>query len=395
MTKNKQKIVIIGGGFGGIKAALELSEHDAFDIKLISDQPNFRYYPTLYNIAVGKSHLGASIALADIFKDKNVEIIQASAVSIDRENMVVKDSKKDSHSYDKLIMALGVVTNFFGIKGLEENSFGIKTIEEAQRLRDHLHKQLIDDKKPDVNYVIIGGGPTGVELAGALPSYIHKIMKKHGLRDRKVHIDLIEAAPRLMPRMSKSYSRAIARQLRGLGVKLYLKQAVQDVTPETLNVSGHSIESHTIIWTAGVTNHPFFKQNNFQLNERGKVLVDQYLQTEPNIYVIGDNADTKYSGMAQTALYDGVYIAKSLKTLAEGKVPEAYKPKEPIYITPAGPGWAAVQWGKMHSYGWIGWALREAADMRGYKDYTPWWLAAKHYLAKDDEEESCPTCREI
>jgi NADH dehydrogenase len=194
--------------------------------------------------------------------------------------------------------------------------------------------------------------------------------------------------------MPKSYSRAIARQLRGLGVKLYLGQTVKAATADSLTLGDHSIQSHTIIWTAGVTNNPFFKTNDFKLNERGKVLVNRYLQAEPGIHVIGDNADTEYSGMAQTALYDGKFVAGNLKRHVEGKKMRIYKSKKPVYATPVGPGWAALLWGKFHTYGWLGWALREAADLKGFHDYAPWWKANRHFMAIDDNEETCSSCKD-
>jgi NADH dehydrogenase len=391
-TKTKQKILILGAGFGGIKSALDLSSNSNFAVTLLSDQENFRYYPTLYNIALGKSHLGASIPLSEIFEGKNVELIKATANQIDRPNKVVKDDSGNVHHYDQLIVALGVVTNFFGIQGLQEYAYGIKTLEEAQRLRDHLHKQLVDNKKPDVNYVVIGGGPTGVELAGALPGYIHHILKKHGIKDADVHVDLVEAAPRLVPRMPESYSNAVQKHLAKLGVQLFLGQTVQAETADALMVSDHPIESHTVIWTAGVTNNPFLKANAFALNEKGKAKVDQFLQSEPGIYVIGDNADTKFAGMAQTALYDGQYVAKNLNLQAAGKNMVAYTPKEPVYVIPAGPKWAAVLWGKLHLHGWTGWMLRETADLKGYHDYEPWWKASKHWMALEEDEETCQIC---
>jgi NADH dehydrogenase len=388
----KQKILILGAGFGGIKAALDLANNPAFEVALLSDQENFRYYPTLFNIALGKSHLGASIPLGEVFEGKKVELAKGTAETIDRQNKTVKSSDGKSYGYDHLIVALGVVTNFFGIEGLDKYSYGIKTLEEAGRLRDHLHKQLVDEKKPDVNYVIIGGGPTGVELTGALPGYMRHIMKKHGIKDAGLHIDLVEAAPRLVPKMPEPYSRAVAKRLNKLGVTLYLNETVKAETPDNLQMSNHSLESHTVVWTAGVTNHPFLKANNFALSEKGKAKVDEHLQSEPNIYVIGDNADTEFSGMAQTALYDGQFIAENLIRQTAGKKLAAYKAKKPVYVIPAGPQWAAVMWGHLHLYGWAGWVLREAADFKGYKDYEPWWKASKHWLAQDDEEETCPVC---
>jgi NADH dehydrogenase len=231
-----------------------------------------------------------------------------------------------------------------------------------------------------------------VELAGALPAYIKHVMKQHGLPAKKLHIDLVEAAPRLMPRMPTSYSKAAAQRLRRLGVRLLLNQAVQAETADALMVSGKPLKSHTVVWTAGVTNHPFFSANKFGLTDHGKVTVDQYLRTEPEIYVIGDNADTPFSGMAQTALYDGKFLADNLIRQARGQKLQTYKPKKPIYVTPVGPRWAAVLWNNVHIYGWFGWLLRSAADFIGYHDYEPWWGASKHWLAEYEDERTCPVC---
>jgi NADH dehydrogenase len=392
MANKKTKILIVGGGFGGIKTALELADQPDFDITLLSNQTDFRYYPTLYHAATGGRMAASSIPLQEIFKDKPVKAEKGTAKRLNRQSRTVKTTSGKEFQYDKLVIALGVVTNYFGIKGLKEYSYGIKSQAEAKELRDHIHKLILDDGKPDQNYVVIGGGPTGVELAASLPAYIKHIMKMHGLRDKKLHIDLVEAAPRLMPRMPRDYSKAVAMRLRKLGITLYLKQAVQAETADSLMVSGHPIESHTVIWTAGVTNHPFFDDNKFVFGEHGKVKIDEYLQAEDDIYVIGDNADTMFSGMAQTALYDAKFVAHNLKRENAGHRRKNYKPKKPVYITPVGPGWAAVLWNRVHIYGRGGWALRSAADFAGYKDYEPWWPASKHWLAEYREEETCPVC---
>lgn len=392
MADKKTKVMVLGGGFGGIKMALELADHAGLSVTLLSDQPNFRYYPALYLAATGSRTAASNIPLEEIFKNKNIKIALGTAKKIDREARKVKTAKGEAYSYDILVIALGVVTNYFGIKGLKEYSYGIKTQTEAQQLRDHIHKVLMDEGKPDQNYVVIGGGPTGVELSGALPAYIKHVMKRHGIKDKKLHIDLVEAAPRLMPRMPKDYSKAVQKRLRKLGVRLYLGQAVQAETADALMVNDHPIKSHTVVWTAGVTNHPFFEENKFIFGEHGKVQVDEFLQAEPGIYVIGDNAATAYSGMAQTALHDAVFVAQNLKRQNDGKRQRRYKLHKPIYVTPAGPRWAAVLWNGVHLYGWIGWIMRSAADFIGYHDYEPWWTASKHWIAEYQEEESCAVC---
>lgn len=391
----KHHVVIIGGGFGGTKAALSLADDDRFKVTLISDHDDFRYYPSLYRTATGGRRFISSVPLKEIFRGKSTELIIDSVTKLDRAKKTISLKNNSSLSYDSLVLALGVQTNYFNIKGLKEFSYGIKTIDEAERFKKHLHEQIISQKHLDLNYIIIGGGPTGVELAGVLPAYLKAIARQHGLKRPAIRVSLVEAAPRLLPRLPKDIGRAVAKHLRQLRVKLYLDTLVLAESAEALSLGDKKLLSQTVVWTAGVSNHPFFSDNGFQINKNGKVRVDQYLQAEKDIYVIGDNADTAYSGMAQTALNDGRYIAQSLKTTADKNLPEPYTAKKPIYVMPAGHKWAAVLWGKLRFYGRLGFALRRAADLVAYHDYEPWQLATKRWIAEDDREEECAVCGRI
>lgn len=388
----KRKILILGGGFGGIKTALELCDDDRFDITLVSDQSDFRYYPALYRTATGGSKAQSRIPLADIFEGKNITIEKDEVTKLDRQKQLIHGKTGKTYGYDSLVIALGVVTNYFGIKGLKQYSFGIKSVEEAAELKSHIHKQLLEDGRPDLNYIVIGGGPTGVELSGALPSYIKRAMKNHGLNHRSVRVDLVEAESRVLPRMPKDVSRAVAKRLRKLGVKLYLGKKVEGQTSDSLMVNGKPIETETVAWTAGVTNHPFLRTNSFNLTPNGKAVVNQFLEAEPNIFVIGDNANTPYSGLAQTALWDGKYVAKHIKQQLDNTHPDPYVPRKPIYVVPAGPKWAAVVWGRVRIYGRVGWWLRRAADLIGYHDLEPWWKASQQWLEENVKEEECSQC---
>ncbi len=388
----KKRVLIVGGGFGGVKAALELSNKPGLEITLLTDRPNFRYYPTLFHTATGGARAQSNIPLNKIFSATNVRLKQGSAKKLDKEKRQLITAEGDICEYDFLILALGVIANYFGIKSLEQYSFGIKSVEEAERLKAHLHLQLADERAPDLNYIIIGGGPTGIELAGALPHYLHHIIQNHHAGRRAVHIDLVEAAPRLLPRLPKTVSRSVAKHLRSLGVKLYLNQKVEGETSDALMVNGQPIESHTVIWTAGVTNHPFFNDNGFEIAGHGKVKVDAYLQAAPDVFVLGDNADTPYSGLAQTAIYDAFFVAKNIKRHLKSHPPKIYKPKQPISVIPAGPYWAVVQWGKFTFYGLAGWLLRETADFVAFHDIEPLIPAGEQWLEEFVEQENCPEC---
>ena len=340
----KKRVLVVGGGFGGLKTVLELAKHHDYDITLLSKQDTFRYYPALYHTATGGLYEQSNIPLEEIVTNK-AKIVKGTAVTVDRKQKVVTTQEGQKLPYEILVLSLGVTVNYFGIKGLEEFSYGIKSWEQIRRFKHHLHQQLSDDQAPDLNYLIVGAGPTGIELAGALPAYLQEIMQKHGLKGKKANITIIEAAPRLLPRSDPRISLAVEKRLQKLGITLKLGQKVEGQTADSLMVSGEPIKSRTVVWTAGTANNPFFTANNFALNERGKVVVDEYLRAEEGVYVIGDNAATEFSGLAQTALRDGQFVAHDIVRRAKGEKLEAYEPKKPISVIPVGPNWAAVEWG--------------------------------------------------
>jgi NADH dehydrogenase len=392
-TTSKNRVLIVGGGFAGTKAALALSKIPNSEVTLLSDHSHFRYYPGLYHAATGGKRAGSRIRLENILQGSGVNFVRGTAEKLDRDKKAIITDKGEALHYDQLVLALGNVTNYFGIKGLPEYSYGIKSSEEAERFKKHLHEQFIENGCPDLNYVIVGGGPTGIELAGALPGYLKHIMKEHSAGECKLNITIVEAAPQLLPRMPKDVSAAIAKRLDQLGINVMLGTAVAGETPDTLMAGETPLQSHTVVWTAGVTNHPFFKENNFKLTERGKVEVDEYLQAEPGIFVLGDNANTPFSGMAQTALYDGHFVAHNIGRQQDGAALEPYVPKQPISVIPVGKNWAAVQWGKKHFNGYIGWILRSFADLIGFHDLESWPKAGEQWLTSmRDEDLDCPNC---
>lgn len=389
---DKRQIVVVGGGFGGIKAALELSRNKEFSVTLISDKKDFRYNPTLYHTATGGTFRQSSIPLAEILEGGKINLIQSKLTKLDRATRSIELENDQVVAFDTLILALGVVTNYFGIEGLEEYSYGIKSPEEVKRFKSHLHKLLQDEGKPDINYIIVGGGPTGVELAGALPTYIRQIMKKHKVKNRAINVKLIEASARILPNSAEKISKAVAKRLKKLGVQVMVNKKVQGMDDDSLMVSSRDIPSHTVVWTAGTSNNPFFKENDFALSERGKVVVDEYLLAEESIYVIGDNASTPYSGLAQTAVYDGHYVSHQIEARFHGNDGDAYRPKFPATVVPVGYGWAAFEYGKIKLTGWLGWFIREAADWIGYHDIETWWKASQQWSTEFGSEEDCETC---
>ncbi len=377
-----------------MKAALDLNQDERFEITLLSDSDSFQYYPRLYHVATGGTRENASIPLRSIFEGKNVSVKQGRAASLDREHKHILTDQQEIYPYDILLLALGVVNNYFNIPGLEELAFGIKSIHDIEVLKNHLHKQLVSQHKPDLNYIVVGGGPTGIELAGALPDYLKKLMDLHGIERRAVHVDLVEAAPRLLPKMPKDVAKTIKQRLEKRGVKVYVGQTVQGETANELMVNSKPIQSHTVIWTAGMSNHPFFSANNFTLTHNHKVATDIFLQAEDNVFILGDNANTPYSGMAQTAVHDGRFVAENLKRKIENIPMKSYRAHMPTTIIPVGEDWAAVVRGQLKIYGWLGYALRQSADAIAFHDYEPWIQAGRQWLTYYGSEETCQVCLE-
>ncbi|HSX44858.1 MAG TPA: FAD-dependent oxidoreductase [Candidatus Saccharimonadales bacterium] len=392
---SKHRVIIVGGGFAGIRTAYELANDERFKVILISDHADFRFYPALFRTATGGKRRISSIPLVELFHERPVEVILDRVLELDKAKKTVISEAKHKYNYDSLVLALGVKTNYFNIKGLSDYSYGIKTVADAERLKAHLHRQLIEEKHPDLNYVVVGGGPTGVELAGALPSYLKAVCRRHGINHPNIHVDLVEAAPRLLPRAPKDLSRRVARHLRSINVRLYLGTAVQAETADALMINNKRLMSHTVIWTAGVANHPFYNDQGFQLARNGKVRVDQFLQSDPDVFVIGDNADTPFSGMAQTALLDGKFVAQNLMRRADQQDFKPYSAKRPVYVFPAGPYWAAVLWGSWRFYGVFGYLMRRAADWIAYHDYEAFYQATERWMEEDDNEETCPMCKRL
>lgn len=310
-----------------------------------------------------------------------------SIESVNATGKTVRGASGTVYHYETLIMAIGVVTSYFGIPGLETYSYGIKNQAEIKKLKQRLFIDIAEKHLLDRNYVVVGAGPTGVELSAALGTYLKRLAKHYGVKKHRTRIHLIEAAPRVLPRSSERTSRVVTTRLRQLGVIVQTNKKVEREHANTLVVSGRPIESHTVIWTSGVSNHPLFAAHPeiFSLAKNGRVVVDEYLQAHEQIYVIGDNAATPYTGLAQTALHEGVVVAQNLKRISLGKKPKKYAPRLPVSAIPVGTGWAVVEWRWIKLYGWIGGLIRRAADIVGYSELLPLgtslgaWRAAKVY----------------
>jgi NADH dehydrogenase len=396
MKAKKVKILVLGGGFAGVKTVRKLHRNPNLDITLITDQETFRYGATIWRAAVGHLREASYLPVASLVPIKpNVHLVYDKALTIDRPAKSIKTEKGKTYHYDYCVIGLGAVTSYFGIKGLDKYSYGVKSSKEFDEFRHHLHQELVDEHALDKNYIVVGAGPTGVELAAALRSYLKTVAKHHKLPKTAVHMQLVEAAPRILPTLEPKASSLTLRRLRSLGVTVHTHTTVKEETANTLLVGNKPIPTHTVIWTAGVTTNPFFAANNdqFALNEKKKVVVDGNLKVDSSVFVIGDNAATPFSGLALTALHNASYVAQAIHRELEGRKMPFYKPLKPVTIIPVGENWSIFQWRKLVISGRFASWLRTMYDFLGYAEIMGVRPAAAIWLRRNHVHEECPFCQ--
>lgn len=389
------RTVIVGGGFAGVKAALELSKRKLGRITLISDEPYFLHHATLYATATGRDTSESVVPLKDIFathSDVDVELDTMHSIDPDRK-IVFGDSKE--YEYDNLIIAIGAVTTYFDIAGMAKHSFGIKTLDDVRAFQAHLHREILINHHLDKNYVVIGGGTTGVELAGALSSYLREIAKSHHVSPDTITITLVESASRILPKLSVTASNKVRRKLEKQGVKILADHHVQALGADSVVIDGKKIPTKTAIWTCGSANNPFFDQytDYFHLADNGRVEVNQYLEAYPHIYVLGDNAATPQAGTAWTALHDARFIADHLTRVATKAKLKPYTAKRSIVNVPIGDGWAYIEMYGIYAAGRVGFMIRRLLTLSGYKALLSPNQAMQAWQAHYHRDEACDLCK--
>lgn len=383
-------IVVVGGGFGGVKAALEISKRHIGKVTLISDETYFLHHATLYATATGKSIAESVIPLQAIFADKpGVTVIQDTMKALDTTRRLVVGKKKQ-YKYDAVVIALGSVTTYFGIDGVAQHAFGIKSLKELTRFQDHIKDEVVS-KRLDKEFFVIGAGPTGVELAGALNDYLLDLKRLHRLKGSQAKVTLVEAAPRILPQSSKTASRIVGDRLRKLGIKVLTDHRVEALDDDMIKISGEKYPTSTAIWTAGMANNPFFAKHDhmFHLERNGRVNVTPYLEAMPGVYVVGDNNTVKYGGMAWPTLKQATFVAKDLARKKSGRTRFGFLPTSVPSGLPVGKNWGYVEWHGIYVAGWAGYKVRRWMEYYGYRQLVsrekalPIWRA--HDLSQVDD----------
>jgi NADH:ubiquinone reductase (H+-translocating) len=380
-------IVIIGGGFGGLYAAKSLGNKPV-RVTLI-DRRNFHLFqPLLYQIATGSLSLGeiASPLRTVLSKYRNIEVLMDEVIDINPQNKhLVLKGEKETLSYDILIVATGGITHYFGNDHWKNHTQGLKSVEEALDMRRQIFStfEAAEKEKDPVKqmelttFVIIGGGPTGVELAGALAELSRLSLPQdfHHIQCEQARIILIDMGPRVLGVYPEDLSQKASETLTRLGVTIRTNTSVTDIQDQSLTVShnGHTetINAATILWAAGVKASPLgqimAEKLGCQLDRGGRVIVesDLSLREHPEIFVIGDLANFSHTpdqkplpGVAPVAIQQGEYVARLILNKQQARVlNQTFRYKNKGNLAVIGVKEAVADLNKFHLSGFFAWLI--------------------------------------
>lgn len=331
------QVVIIGGGFGGLKAAKLLGRSLKVKVRLLDRKNHHLFQPLLYQVATASlspSDIGVPIRLI-LSSYRNVTVHMENVLSIDLAGKRVM-TEDDSHDFDYLIMACGSTHSYFGHDDWEQLAPGLKTIEQALEIRRRIliaFEQAEKEADPAkqarlLTFVIIGGGPTGVELAGAVAELAMSIVSKEfrNIKPHQTRVILVDGGDRLIPSFAARLSGNAKTVLEKKGVEVILNQHAEEITAEGVRIGGKFIETTTVMWAAGVKPSPLNKALGVPLDKSGRVIVnpDLSLPGYPYAFVIGDQAhfdspEGPLPGLAPVAMQQGVAAAASILRDLAGK----------------------------------------------------------------------------
>jgi len=377
------RIVIVGGGFGGVAAAKALKNASA-EIILIDRTNHHLFQPLLYQVAtsvLSPNQIGFPIR-GILGKQKNTTVILGEVTGVDKENKCVFVSDADRQdvpiTYDYLILATGASHSYFGRNEFEKFAPGMKSLADAVAARNKILQAFeLAEAEEDprrhrdlLTFVLVGAGPTGVEMAGALAILIKTTLKSNFRRidPASARVLLVDMAPRVLGPFSEHLSQAAKQRLENLGVEVRLGHGVDQIDADGVVVAGERIASKTVIWTAGVAPSPAGKWLKVETDRAGRVRVqkDVTVPGRPEIFVVGDTAAFEQDGkplpgVAQVAMQQGHYAGKLIHNRITGrKQPPPFRYFDKGTMAVVGKGFAVLQSWKFQSSGlmaWLAWAF--------------------------------------
>lgn len=371
-------VVIVGGGFGGLAAARSLRKSLA-RVTLIDRTNHHLFQPLLYQVATAvltPGQIGSPIR-GILSKQIDTTVIMGEVTSVDKERKHVFVTSADRSdvpiAYDYLILATGARHSYFGNDDFEKFAPGLKNLADAVVIRNKILKafeQAEAEEDPSrhldlLTFVLVGAGPTGVEMASAIAGMVRSTLRSEFRRidPTSARIILVDMAPRVLGSFSKALSNAAEQRLEKLGVEVRLGHPVEQIDEDGVVISGERISSKTVIWTAGVAASPAGKWLGAEMDRAGRVRVlpDLSITGHPEIFVIGETASLDQDGqslpgVAQVAIQQGRYTANLIHRRITGKsAPPPFRYSDKGSMAVVGKGFAVLQSGKFHFSGFLAW----------------------------------------
>jgi NADH dehydrogenase len=383
------KIVIIGGGFGGLNF-LHKAKKSENEFILIDKTNHHLFQPLLYQVATAVlSPADIAVPIRHLFNnDKNVNVILGEVKDIDKDSNLLTLDDGEIISYDYLILSVGSKHSYFGKNDWSKYSNGLKIINDALDIRDRILKAFEKaEKEKDelkrqeyLNFVIVGAGPTGVEMAGSIAEIAFKNMKKEyrNFDTSDANVYLIEAGPKILSMFSEKLATKAEQYLKDLGVTVRKNEKVINIKKNILTTESSEIATDNIIWAAGNEASPLIKKLDTDTDLQGRALVDEYclIKDSNNIFVIGDASNFKNKnnkslpGIAPVAIQQGRYLAKMIKSNTKDKETKPFKYTDKGMMATVGKFKAVGVVGNLEITGliaWLFWSLIHIVYLIGYR----------------------------
>ena len=383
------KIIVIGGGFGGL-SFLQKARKSKNEFILIDKTNHHLFQPLLYQVATAVlSPADITVPLRNLFKnDKNVKTILSEVKEINKEKKEVTLDNAEVINYDKLIVSAGSSYSFFGKNEWSKFAKGLKVINDALDIREKILKafEKAENEKDErirkkyLNFVIVGGGPTGVELAGSIAEIAYKNMTKEfrNFSSTDANIYLLEAGDRILPSYSENLAKKSYKYLIDLGVKVMTKERVENIEEMKVTTNKQVIDADNIIWAAGNEASPLIKHLDTETDNEGRALVNQdwSIKEDNEVYVIGDAANfitasgESLPGIAPVAIQQGRYVAHNIKKNIEKENRKPFKYSDKGTMATIGRFKAIGVVGNFELAGftaWLFWSLIHLVYLIGYR----------------------------
>jgi len=387
MPESTPRVVIVGGGFGGLAAAKALNNAPA-QVILIDRKNHHLFQPLLYQVAtsaLAPGQIGTPIR-GLLGRQENTTVILGEVTGVDKDKRCVFVSSVDRTtvpvSYDYLILATGVTHSYFGHNEFERFAPGLKSLADAVAIRNRIlaaFEQAETEEDPSrhrdlLTFVLVGAGPTGVEMAGAIAVLVRNTLKSEFRRidPESTRIILLDMAPRVLGPFPETLSQDATERLERLGVEVRLGHGVDQIDGEGVIVAGERIFSKTVIWTAGVAPSPAGKWLEAATDRAGRVRIERDLSVpgHPEIFVVGDTASLDQDGkplpgVAQVAMQQGRYAGKLIHGRLIGKSrPRPFRYFDKGNMAVVGKGFAVLQSGKVQISGFLAWLAWAAIHLQ-------------------------------